>query len=57
MAFVRGIHRWVVNSLHKGQVTLKMLLFDDVIMFTRECKSMIIETEEMTTPSATSADN
>ena len=32
LAFVRGIHRWPVNSLHKWPVTLKMFLFDDVIM-------------------------
>ena len=27
-----GIHRWPVNSPHKGPVTRKMLPFDDVIM-------------------------
>ena len=32
LAFVQGIHRWPVNSLHKGLVTWKMFLFDDVIM-------------------------
>ena len=32
LAFVRGIHRWPVNSPHKGQVTWKILPFDDVIM-------------------------
>ena len=32
MAFVRGIHRWPANSPHKGTVTRKMFLFDDVIM-------------------------
>ena len=32
LAFVRGIHRWPVNSPHKGPVTQKMLPFDDVIM-------------------------
>ena len=32
LAFVRGIHRWPVNSLHKGAVTWKMFPFDDVIM-------------------------
>ena len=32
LAFVRGIHRWPVNSLHKGPVTQKMFPFDDVIM-------------------------
>ena len=32
LAFVRGIHRWPVNSPHKWPVTWKMLSFDDVIM-------------------------
>ena len=32
LAFVRGIHRWPVDSLHKGSVTWKMFPFDDVIM-------------------------
>ena len=32
LAFVRGIHRWPVNSPHKGSVTRKMSPFDDVIM-------------------------
>ena len=32
LAFVRGIHRWPVNSPHKGSVTQKMFSFDDVIM-------------------------
>ena len=31
LAFVRGIHRWPVNSPHKGPVTRKMFSFDDVI--------------------------
>ena len=34
LAFVRGIHRWPVNSPHKGPVTRKMFPFDDVIMNT-----------------------
>ena len=32
LAFVRGIHRWPVNSPYKGPVTRKMFAFDDVIM-------------------------
>ena len=32
LVFVRGIHRWPVNSPHKGPVTRKMSPFDDVIM-------------------------
>ena len=39
LAFVQGIHRWLVNSPYKGPITWKMLPFDDVIMFegTRDC--------------------
>ena len=33
LAFVRGIHRWPVNSPHKGPVTRKVFPFDDVIIF------------------------
>ena len=32
LAFVLGIHRGPVNSLHKWPVTRKMFPFDDVIM-------------------------
>ena len=32
LAFVRGIHRWPVNSTHKWPVTRKMFPLDDVIM-------------------------
>ena len=32
LAFVWGIHRGPVNSLHKWAVTRKMFPFDDVIM-------------------------
>ena len=36
--FVWGIHRWPVNSPHKGPVARKMLPFEYVIMFlTAEC--------------------
>ena len=31
LAFVRGTHRWPVNSPHKDTVTQKMFPFDDVI--------------------------
>ena len=34
LAFVRGIHRWSVNSPHKGPVTRKMFPFHNVIMWT-----------------------
>ena len=32
LAFVGGIHRWPVNSPHKGPVTRKNFPFDGVIM-------------------------
>ena len=32
LAFARGIHRWPVNSPHKGPVTRKMFPLDDVMM-------------------------
>ena len=32
LAFVRGIHRWPVNSPHKWSIRQKMFPFDDVIM-------------------------
>ena len=32
LVFVRGIHRWTVNSPHKWPVTRKTFPFDDVIM-------------------------
>ena len=35
LAFLRGIHRWPVNSPHKGPVTRKMFPFDDVISVTK----------------------
>ena len=35
LAFVRGIHRWAVNSRHKGSVTRKMFSFDDGVMMLR----------------------
>ena len=41
LAFVRGIHRWLVNSPHKWPVTRKMFPSDDVIIlspFPHSCK-------------------
>ena len=32
LAFVRGIHRWLVNSPHEGPVKPKMFPFHDVVM-------------------------
>ena len=36
LAFVRGIHRWPVNSPHKWPVTRKMLPYDDINMWSRD---------------------
>ena len=33
LTFVRGIHRWPVDSPHKGPVTQKMFPFNDAIIF------------------------
>ena len=33
LTFLRGIHRWLVNSPHKGLVTRKKCPFDDFIMY------------------------
>ena len=32
-AFMKGIHRWPVDSPHKGPVTRKMFPFDDAILY------------------------
>ena len=40
LAFVRGIHRWPVNTPHKWPVMRKMFPFDNVIMKYVECISM-----------------
>ena len=37
LVFVRGIHRWPVDSPHKRLVTRKMFPFDDVIMSYPSC--------------------
>ena len=36
LAFVRAIHWWPVNSLHKGPVTRKMFPIDDVIIWSSQ---------------------
>ena len=38
IGFVRGIHRWPVNSPHKWPVTRKMFPFDDVIISDYLCQ-------------------
>ena len=35
LAFMRGIHRWPVNSPHKGPVTRKIFPVDDVVIVRR----------------------
>ena len=44
--FVRGIHRRLVNSPHKGPVTRKMFPFDDVIMFNNAVFSCAVQHED-----------
>ena len=43
LAFVRGIHRWPVNSQHKGPVTRKMLPCDDFIMMRRWMRLSLVQ--------------
>ena len=43
LVFVRGIHRWPVNSPHKGPVTRKMLPLDDVTIGHHVESSILIE--------------
>ena len=51
LAFVRGIHRWPVDSPHKGPVTQKMFTFDDVIIIPNTYQSLISETFPLVFPS------
>ena len=51
LAFVRGIHRWPVNSPHKGPVTWKMFLFHDVIMIATGWTSVHKMVRRLTTKS------
>ena len=48
LAFVRGIHRWPVNSPHKCPVTRKMFSFNDVIMWKTIELSVIWEVKTIT---------
>ena len=43
LAFVRGIHQWLMNSPHKGPVTRKMFPLDDVIM-EHACSQVSLQT-------------
>ena len=43
LVFVRGIHRWPVNSPHKWPVTRKMFPFDDVIMQTTRITIRVLD--------------
>ena len=48
LAFVRGIHRWLVDGPHKGPVTPKMFPFDHVSMFKQKpilFKSLLLPCE------------
>ena len=43
LAFVRGIHRWPVNSPHKGPVSRNMFPFDGVIMNSRKITKSFVK--------------
>ena len=45
LAFVRGIHRWPVNSPHKWPVTRKMFPVDNVIMWVPVLMVMLYKTK------------
>ena len=45
LAFVRRIHQWPVNPLHKGRVIRKMFPFDEVIMDNTHFVSIILQLE------------
>ena len=50
LAFVRGIHRWPVNSSHKWPVTRKMFPFDDVIMKSNDTWVLVFLKAEIRLP-------
>ena len=41
LAFMWGIHRWPVNSPHKGSVTRKMFPFDDFIITLENMRTLV----------------
>ena len=47
LAFVWGIHRWPVNSPHKGPVTRKMFSFDDVITVNKDFSHSVMTNDDM----------
>ena len=47
LAFVREIHRWPMNSPHKGPVTRKKFQFDDVIIWKACYKEWNVEASRM----------
>ena len=49
LAFVRGIHRWPVNSPHKWPVARKMFPFDDVTIWVSSM-SILEKTDVITAP-------
>ena len=48
LAFVRGIHCWPVDSMHKNLVMRKMFPFDDIIMtgVDEDIPQMMLESED-----------
>ena len=57
LAFVGGIHRWPVNSLHKGPITWKLFPFDDVIMLMALCEVNPLVISELPLQRASNAEN
>ena len=52
LAFVRGIHRWPVNSPHKGPLTRKMFPFDDVIVISYMNNRLLVVIQNAKTSSS-----
>ena len=56
LAFVRGIHRWSVNSPHKWPVTWKMFPFDDIIMYKADDSLVYIASIDIQPPGGHTTD-
>ena len=50
LAFVRRIHRWPLDSPHKGSITLKKFPFDDVIMISADILLALTPPPPLTNP-------
>ena len=49
LAFVRGIHRWPVNSPHKGTITRTMFPFGDVTIIVTDAPALCVTRSSVAT--------